>query len=129
MTSVYWRRASSSAVTPLASRKLGAAGYHVFCSGQEKTAARQGLHGVGLAVKESLCSTSAYTHQFIDERFRTMRFELAGKCEAINFVVAYAPTDCTKGAELKRIFWQKLEDLAEQIPTKECLFVLMDANA
>ena len=33
------------------------AGYRVFCSGQEKTAARQGLYGVGLAVKGSLCST------------------------------------------------------------------------
>ena len=30
-----------------------AAGYRVFCSGQEKTNARQGLYGVGLAVKES----------------------------------------------------------------------------
>ena len=37
--------------------------------------------------------------------------------------------DCTKDAELKRIFWQKLEDLAEKILTKECLFVLVDANA
>ena len=27
-----------------------AAGYHNFCSGQEKTAVRQGLHRVGLAV-------------------------------------------------------------------------------
>ena len=47
----------------------------------------------------------------------------------IHFVVAYAPTDFTKDAELKRIFWQKLEDLVEKVPTKECLFVLMDANA
>ena len=37
--------------------------------------------------------------------------------------------NCTKDIELKRIFWQKLKDLVEQIPTKECLFVLMDANA
>ena len=58
-----------------------------------------------------------------------MRFELASKSEAVNFVVAYAPTDRTKDAELKRIFWQKLEDLVEKIPTEECLFVLMDANA
>ena len=45
-----------------------AAEYRVFCSGQEKTAARQGLYGVGVAVKESLCNKSVYTHQFIDER-------------------------------------------------------------
>ena len=50
-----------------------------------------------------------------------MRVELASKCEAVNFVAAYAPTRCSKDAELKRIFWQKLEDLVEKIPTKECL--------
>ena len=37
-----------------------------------------------------------------------MRFELAGKDEAVNFVVAYAPTDFTKNTELKHVFWQKL---------------------
>ena len=58
-----------------------------------------------------------------------MRFELASKREAVNFIVAYAPTDCTKNAKLKCIFWQKLEDLVEKIPTQECLFVMMDANA
>ena len=64
-----------------------------------------------------------YTHQFFDERhIMSMRFEVARKCEAVNFVVAYAPTDCTNDAEIKRIFWQKLEDLVQQIPTKECLY-------
>ena len=38
-----------------------AVGYRVLCSGQEKTADRQGLYGVGLAVKESLCSKPVYT--------------------------------------------------------------------
>ena len=55
--------------------------------------------------------------------------KLASKCKVVNFVVAYAPTDCTKNVELTRIFWPKLEDLVEKIPTKECLFALMDANA
>ena len=70
-----------------------------------------------------------YTHHVIDERLMSARFELAGKCGAVHFVVAYAPTACTKDAELKRIFWRELEDFVDQIPTKECLFVLMDANA
>ena len=52
------------------------------------------------------------------------RFKLASKCEAVNFVVAYAPTDCTQDAELKHIFWLKLEDLVNKNTTKECLFVL-----
>ena len=71
---------------------------------------------------------SVYTRQFVDERLTSMRFELASKCEAVSFVVAYAPTDCTKDAELKR-FWQKAEDLVEKIPTNECLFVLRRVNA
>ena len=54
-----------------------------------------------------------YTHEFIDERLMSMRFEFAGECEAVNFVVAYAPTDSTQHAELKNMFWQKLEDLVE----------------
>ena len=76
-------------------------------------------------------SEYVYTHQFVGERLvsTSMRFELAGKWEAISFVVAYAPTDCTKDTELEHIFWQKLEDLVEKITTKECLFVLKDANA
>ncbi|MEP5460828.1 MAG: endonuclease/exonuclease/phosphatase family protein [Marinobacter alexandrii] len=86
-----------------------AAGYRVFCSGQEIKAARQGLYGVGLSVKESLCSKSVHSHQFIDDRRTSMRFEPTSKCEAVNFVVAYAPTDFTKDVELKRSFWQKLE--------------------
>ena len=57
-----------------------------------------------------------------------MRFELASKCEAVNLVVVYAATDCTKDAEVKRIFWQKLEDLVGKIPTKEYLFVQMGTN-
>ena len=59
------------------STTFGAAGYRVFCSRQEKTAPRQGLYGVGLAVKESWCSESLYTHQFVDERLMSMRFEPA----------------------------------------------------
>ena len=54
-----------------------AAGYRIFCSRREKTATRPGLYGVGLAVKESLCSKSVYTHQFIDQWFMSIRFELA----------------------------------------------------
>lgn len=77
----------------------------------------------------SRCASSLRAHQYVDERLMSMRSELAGKYEASYFVVAYASTDCTEDAELKRIFWKKLEDLVGQIPTKECLLLLMDANA
>ena len=52
-----------------------AAGDRVFCCGQqEKSQASQGLHGVGLAVKESICRKSTYSKQFVDERLMAMRF-------------------------------------------------------
>lgn len=87
-----------------------AAGYQLFCCGQEGTAGRQGMQVVGLAVEEMIHRKSA------------------GKCEAAISVAAYAPTDCTTNVELRRAFWRKLEKIVEQIPTKYSLFVLMDAN-
>ena len=48
--------------------------YRGFYSGQE-TDGRQGLHGVGLATRETLCRKSVYTHKLIDERLMSMRVE------------------------------------------------------
>ena len=101
----------------------------MFCSGQEETEGRQELYGVGLAVKESICRKSVYTHQLIDERLMSMRFELTGECARVNLVVAYAPTEANPNVELKKVFWKKLGHLVKQIPTQELLFVLIDANA
>ena len=108
---------------------FSAAGYRVFCSGQDDTEGRQGLYGVGLAVKETICRKSVYTHQLIDERLMSMRFELTGESVAVNLVVAYAPTEASLNTQLKEDFWKRLGHMVEQIPTKECLFVLVDANA
>ena len=47
--------------------EFSAAEYRVFCSGQEETEGRQGLYGVGLAVKESICRKSVYTHQLTND--------------------------------------------------------------
>ena len=41
--------------------EFSAAGYRVFCSGQEETEGRQELYGVGLAVMESICRKSVHT--------------------------------------------------------------------
>ena len=58
-----------------------------------------------------------------------MRFELTGESVGVNLVVAYAPTEANLNAQMKEEFWKKLGNMVEQIPTKECLFVLVDANA
>lgn len=80
-------------------------------------------------MRESICCRSQYSSDFVDERLMSMRFKMSGVYDAVNFVVAYAPTEASKDSESKQIFWQKLHDLVERIPVKEGLFVLMDANA
>ena len=83
---------------------------------------------MGLAVKESICSNSTYTTEYADERLMAMRFEISGQSGAVNFVFAYAPTEVSKD-ETKQAFWDRLDNLVQQIPAKKCLYVLMDANA
>ena len=60
-----------------------------------------------------------------------MRFELTGECAAVTLAVAYAPTEANPNAELieVQVFWKTLGHLVKQIPTKELLLVLIDANA
>ena len=96
----------------------------MFCCGTETG----GTHGVGIAVKESMCRNSAYTTEYIDERLMAMRFEITGNRGAVNFVAAYAPTEVAT-ADSKHRFWEKLDSLVRGIPAKECVYVLMDANA
>ena len=69
-----------------------------------------------------------YTTEYVDERPMAMRFEVTGHRGAVNFVAAYAPTDVA-AAGSKQLFWDKLDSLVRRVPAKECLFVLMDANA
>ena len=83
---------------------------------------------MGLAAKESICSNSTYTTEYVDERLMTMRFEISGQGRAVNFESAYAPTEVSKD-ETKHAFWDRLDSLVQRIPAKECLYVLMDANA
>ena len=104
--------------------EFAAAGFRVFCCGSEAG----GHHGVGLAVKESICSNSTYTTEYVDERPMAMRFEISGQSGAVNFVSAYAPTEVSTD-ETKQAFWDRLDSLVQRIPAKECVYVLMDANA
>ena len=101
-----------------------AAGFRVFYNGSTQG----GQHGVALAVKESICKTSKFTREDVNKRLMSMRFEMSGQHQAVNFVVGYAPTE-PSDSENKRAFWHRLDSLVQRIPKKECLFVLMDANA
>ena len=87
-----------------------AAGFRVFYSGST-----QGVQqGVALAVKESICKTSKFTREDVNERLISMRFEMSGQHQAVNFVVGYALTE-RSGSEKKRAFWHRLDSLVQQI--------------
>lgn len=64
------------------SKTIRAAGYQVFCLGRDKTAARQGLYGVGLEFKSSIYRKYVCDHPFIDERPMPVRFKLTGKMQS-----------------------------------------------
>ena len=101
-----------------------AAGYRVSYSGSVQ-GERQ---GVALAAKESTYKTSTFTREDVDERLVSIRFEISGRHQAVNFVGGYAPTE-PSDSEKKRAFWDRLDSLVQRIPRKGCLSVLMDANA
>ena len=76
-----------------------AAGYRVFYS----CSVQGGQQGVALVVKESICKTSKFTRENGNERLMSMRFEMSGQHQAVNFVVGYAPTE-PSDSEKKRAF-------------------------
>ena len=76
-----------------------AAGFRVFYSGSTQG----GQQGVALAVKESICKTSKFTREDVNERLMSMRFEMSGQHQAVTFVVGYAPTE-PSDREKKRAF-------------------------
>ena len=88
-------------------RRLGrtefaAAGYRVFCSRKDGSSGRAGQHGVGLAVNESTVGKAARTQELTNERLMSMAFILTGKSNAINFVVAYGPTETVSNTREQR---------------------------
>ena len=101
-----------------------AAGFRVFYSGSTQG----GQHGVALAVKESICKTSKFTREDVNERLMSMRFEMPGQHQTVNVVVGYASTEPSV-SEKKQAFWHRLDSLVQRTPRKKCIFVLMDANA
>ena len=102
----------------------------MFCSGVDGSSGRAGQHGVGLAVKESIVSEATWTQELTNERLISMTFYLAGKSNAVTFVVAYGPTDTVSNTrEHKDVFWADLESAVSRVPSSDYPFVLIDANA
>ena len=82
-----------------------------------------------LAVKESIVREATWTQELTNERLMSMPFHLAGKSNAINFVVAYGPTDTVSNTrEQKDMFWANLNSAVTRVPSSDYLLVLIDAN-
>ena len=65
----------------------------MFCSVKDGSSGRAEQHGMGRAVKGSIVCEAAGAQELTNERLVLMTFNLAGKSNAITFVVAYGPTD------------------------------------
>ena len=104
--------------------EFAAAGYHVFCSGVDGSNGRAGQHEVRLAVKESIVCEATWTQELTNKRLMSMPFNLAGKSNAITFVVAYGPIDTVSNTrEQKDVFWVDLERAVSRVPSSDYLFV------
>ena len=102
----------------------------MFCSGVDGSSGRAGQHGVGLAIKESIVREATWTQELTNERLMSMTLNLAGKSNAISFVVAYGPTDTVSNTlEPKDVFWADLESAVSRVLSSDYLFVLIYANA
>ena len=110
--------------------EFAAAGYRVLCSGVDGSTGRGRQHGVGLAVKMSIIRGATWTQELTNERLMSMTFNLTGKSNAITFVVVYDPTDTVSSTrQQKDVFWADLESAVSRVPSSDCLFVLIYANA
>ena len=95
--------------------------YKFYYSGRNNT----GLFGTGFIVmgkaKESVIGFNP-----IDERFCTLRIK--GKFFNVTFINVHAPTE-VKDAEMKDMFYEKLNRIYNQAPSRDIKIVLGDFNA
>ena len=102
----------------------------MFCSEVDGSSGRARQHGMRLAVKESIVREATWAQELTNGRLMSMTFNLAGKSNAITFVVAYGPTDTVSNTwEQKDVVWADLESAVNRMPSSDYLFVSIDANA
>lgn len=87
----------------------------------------QHLHGVGLAIKNTLLPRLTETPVGISERLMTLRIPLV-KNRFTTLLSAYAPT-LPSESEAKDCFYQSLDEALRRIPKWDKIFLLGDFNA
>ena len=92
---------------------------------------KKGNHGVGLAVRESIVAgmdKGDVAVECISARLTKVRIQLKGKSNSVYFIVGYAPT-LDKSTSEKDCFWNSLDEVAKEVPSRDHLLVLMDTNS
>lgn len=87
----------------------------------------QHLHGVGLAIKNTLLPRLTETPVGISERLMTLRIPLA-KNRFATLLSVYAPT-LPSDTEVKDSFYQSLDEALHRIPKTDKILLLGDFNA
>ena len=100
-------------------------GYTFFWKGYPSGG--QHLHGVGLAIKNTLLPRLTETPVGISERLMTLRIPLV-KNRFATLLSAYAPT-LPSESEVKDSFYQSLDEALRRIPKNDKIFLLGDFNA
>ena len=99
----------------------------MFCSGVDGSSSRTKEHGVVLAVKESIVREATWTQGLTNERLMSMTFNLAGKSNAVTFVVAYGPAYTVSNTrEQKVVVWVDLESAVSRVLSSGYTFVLLE---
>ena len=97
--------------------------YTFFWQGKKDDQRRE--HGVGFAVNNKLLKMISEPTEGT-ERLLTMRLNTSQG--PANIICAYAPTNCSE-EEPKDIFYEQLDSVIKNIPTKEQIILLGDFNA
>ena len=100
-------------------------GYTFFWKGKAKEEDR--IHGIGLAIKTSLCRQLPDLPTPINERLMKLRFPL-NQSRHITIISAYAPT-LTSRDDAKNAFYEGLSMVVRDVPADDKLILLGDFNA
>ena len=100
-------------------------GYTFFWIG--KPADQAGTAGVGFAIRSSVLTKLESLPKGINERLMTLRIKLKGN-QYLTLVSVYAPTQ-TNHDSIKEQFYEDLDKVIPDVPTKDKLVIVGDFNA
>lgn len=97
---------------------ISARGYFVVWSGtRARTHEGKGVHGVGLAIKQSIVDEmeeGGMAAECIGARLMKVRLQPTGR-NGVSCVVAYAPTECGRVAAVRNMFWETVDTAIRQV--------------